>query len=214
MFKFILKYGSDMFYNVILLIGALRLDREKIMKRIKKIEKSSTEIQKKLLFGFVFLFLAAMSDCSEIPVALLKGIKNNNDLLLNYRNIAIGCVPFGVKPLEVIQTESTNQEECPKAISKMYLHNPNAKHFAKLKLHLEQTYHFNMLDKKCVLYGNGPETYSEMLLSEGLAVLDVNFNNKEWNEKLKKAYTRGEKQKKGIHADNTEVLSACFKKEK
>jgi len=131
---------------------------------------------------------------------------------LKYRNIGIGCVPFGIKPLEVIQKESTTQEECSKALSKMYMQNPYAKHFAKLSLHLEQTYHFNILEKKCVLYGNGPETYSEMLLSEGLAIVDENFDNKEWNEKLRKAYYRGQKHKKGIHADEIEVIAACLKK--
>jgi len=195
-------------------MGRLRLDREKLMKSIKKYKYSAPKIQKKLSFGLFFIHLSMIPLWAEIPVALLKGIQNNSSMVLNYRNMGIVCEPFGIKPLEIIQKESANQDECSKAISNMYRHNPFAKHFAKQKLHLEQTYHFGIIEKKCILYGNGPESYSEMLLSEGLAVIDDAFNNKEWNEKLKRAYARGEKGKKGIHAEGIDVIPACIEEKK
>lgn len=183
------------------------------MKFTKINNKYGNEIQKKLSFGLFFLYLFGINLWAEIPVALLKGIHNNSFIVLNYKNTAVVCEPFGVKTLEILQKESMKQEECSKTISKIYLDDPYLQNFAKLKLHLEQTYHFNLLEKKCILYGNGTETYSEMLLSEGLAVIDENFNDREWNEKLKRAYGRGEKQKKGIHA-KPEALGTCIDKKK
>lgn len=184
------------------------------MKAIKNNEKNPPFIQKKLSFGLVLFSFTYTLLWSEVPVALLESVHHNTQMVLKYKNSSVLCQPFGIKSLEMIQQQTPNQQECQKAVQAMYQKNPSVKYFAKKKLHLQQTYHFNLIEKKCVLYANGPESYSEMLLAEGLAVIDESFDDKEWNEKLKKAYMRGMKDKKGIHHENTEILNLCIKKEK
>jgi hypothetical protein len=51
-----------------------------------------------------------------------------------------------------------------------------------------------------------------MLLNEGLAIVDEKYNNREWNERLKRASIRGQKKKESIHS--SEILQKCIEKKR
>jgi hypothetical protein len=51
-----------------------------------------------------------------------------------------------------------------------------------------------------------------MLLNEGLAIVDEKYNNREWNEKLKRASVRGKKKKESIY--NSGILEKCIEKKR
>lgn len=142
----------------------------------------------------------------------MHGIKNNSDMTLLDNNKPVICVPHGIKTLEWLIRDAANPQECQKSVDAFYIAHPHEKVYAQEHLHLYQTYHYEKKDKGCILYANGPESYSEMLLNEGLAVLDDQYNNNEWNAKLKRALLRGKAKKERIH--ESEILQKCVEKKR
>lgn len=101
--------------------------------------------------------------------------------------------------------------ECTQSIEAFYRSHPHERAFAREHLHLHQTYHYEQYPYGCVLYSNGPESYSEQLLNEGLAIIDPKFDQKEWNTKLRRANTRAKVLKKGLYEG--EIRTKCIKGE-
>lgn len=148
----------------------------------------------------------------EITIGLLTSIDNNSKLSLLHNNVAVSCEPFGVIPLEKMVVNGVNPQECKNSVERYYKDHPHDKQFAREHLHLQQSYHYETIKEGCVLYGNGPESYSEMLLRRGLAVIDPAFDNTEWNAKLKRSVQGAVIQKTGIH--DTLIQKFCIKEEK
>lgn len=141
---------------------------------------------------------------ADITVALLISVENNSKQNLLYKNTFQTCEPFGIITLEKMALKS---KECKNAIEIFDREHFQDKLFAKKHLYVQQSYHYEMVDKKCVLYANGNESYSEMLLRNGLALIDPGFNNSEWNRRLKRAQKGAEVQRAGLHA--TSIRNLC-----
>jgi len=148
----------------------------------------------------------------EITVGLLTSIENNGKVNLLYQNTPIPCEPFGVIPLEKMLLNGVNPQECKGAIETYYKAHPHDKNFAREHLHIQQSYHYETIKEGCVLYANGVETYSEMLLSRGLAIIDPAFDNSEWNGKLKRSRQGALIQKNGLY--DTQIRAFCIKEER
>ncbi len=141
----------------------------------------------------------------ELSVGLLVHIENNAKMDLLYRNVRFACEPFGVITLEKMVSQGSG--ECKEAVASLYRSHPSIRHFGRRHLYRQQSYHFETMKEGCILYGNGPETYSEMLLRHGLGIIDPALDNSEWNMKFKKAQRGGEAEKMGLHA--TSIREAC-----
>jgi hypothetical protein len=148
----------------------------------------------------------------EITVGLLREIESNAKQSLLHRNILIPCEPFGVVTLEKMILNSASPQECRSEIEHFYKAHPHDKQFAREHLYLQHSYHYEMIKEGCILYGNGAESYSEMLLRQGLAVVDPALNNKEWNGRLHRAQKGAESLKSGLH--DTLIRKFCIKEEK
>lgn len=148
----------------------------------------------------------------EIMLGNMKSIENNSAMTLLDHNIPIRCEPFGIKTLEWMVRDAASSAECQKSVDTFYLSHPHEKLYAQEHLHLYQRYHYEKDNQGCVLYANGPESYSEMLLNEGLATIDEGYNNREWNAKLQKALLRGKKKQESIH--QSDILQKCIEKKR
>ncbi|MDD5716773.1 MAG: hypothetical protein PHW64_03135 [Sulfuricurvum sp.] len=146
----------------------------------------------------------------DSTVGVLTSIKNNGELKLLDNNRAVLCEPFGIIPLERMAKNSVTPTECQNHIDAFYRSHPHDKYFAQSSLHIYQSYHYERIQEGCILYGNGLESYSEMLLEKGLALIDPKFDQKEWNWKLKQAQRRAESGKIGLH--NTLIQTFCIYK--
>ena len=169
--------------------------------------------KKETFFVRFFLLIVLMLPLhAEITIGLLISIESNQKMGLSYKNANVGCEPFGVITLEKMVQNGANPQECKNAVEKYYRAHPHDKVFAREYLHIQQDYHYETIKEGCVLYGNGPESYSEMLLKNGLAVIDPAFDNAEWNTKLKRAQQGALIQKTGLH--DTLIQKFCIKEEK
>lgn len=162
--------------------------------------------------GFLCSLGFVSSLYGEIRVGLLIQIRDNAKQTLLTQNQSVGCEPFGIIPLEKMVQNGFNPQECQKEIALFHQSNPHLKAYAKEQLSLQMTYHYEMIPQGCILYANGPESYSEMLLKEGLAIRDRQFSDNEWNGRLKKAEDGAVRAKKGLHA--TLIQKLCIKEEK
>ncbi|MDD2779912.1 hypothetical protein [Sulfuricurvum sp.] len=148
----------------------------------------------------------------EITVGLLLSNHNNSKQTLLNKNTYVECKPFGIINLDQMIINGANPKECQDEIEHFYRSHPSDRHFAKENLHLQQSYHYELIKEGCVLYANAAESYSEMMLRLGIALIDRNFDNKEWNGRLKKAQSGAEKGKVGLH--DTLIKKFCIKEEK
>ena len=169
---------------------------------------------KKETFFLPFLIsaLTATSLHGEIAIGILYAIDNNAKVRLLYKNVPIECEPFGVIPLERMVPNAVVPKECSKEIDAFYRTYPHEKAFAREHLKMAQSYHFELIKGGCILYANGEETYSEMLLSHGIAVVDARFDNVEWNARLARAQKGAENQQIGL--STTLIRKFCIKEEK
>ena len=161
---------------------------------------------------FLFLVWGWVPVNGEITVGLLVGIESNAKQTLLYQNRSVPCEPFGVIPLEKMVLTAPDRGKCTAAINQYYAEHPSERLFARRNLRLQQSYHYETIKEGCVLYGNGPESYSEMLLRNGLALIDPTFDNVEWNGRLKQALAGGERAQKGLH--DTQIRASCINEEK
>lgn len=189
----------------------LRLQNwQKIEKKsVKKHSVSKKETYFLKLIGLAFIIMPLYG---EISIGILSSIENNAKVNLLYNSKPIVCKPFGIIPLENMMSTAVNPQECSSRIESLYRSSPHDKAFAKEHLIISQSYHFEQIKGGCVLYANGLETYSEMLLSHGIAIVDPKFDNVEWNIRLKNAQKGSEMHETGLHG--TLIRKFCIKEEK
>lgn len=178
-------------------------------KRVKLVPMSKNET---IFVRLSILLIWAFPLQADITVGLLISIDNNAKQTLLYKNATVICEPFGIVTLEKMMTGGTNPKECQAAIETFYKAHPHERNFAREHLYVQQSYHYEKINEGCVLYANGVESYSEMLLRNGLALIDPKFNQIEWNGRLKRALFGAEKQKIGLHM--TQIQKNCMKEEK
>jgi len=161
------------------------------------------------LIGLLFLLTPLYG---EMKIAILTSVKNNSRLELLDRNVPVQCEPFGIITLETMSQNGASPEECRNRIQAFYTAYPHYRHFACEHLYPQQSYHYEKIDTKCIVYAHSQETYSEMLLNEGLAIVDPNFEQKEWNVRLKRAEKGAQRRKQGLY--DSEIPLYCIQKEK
>lgn len=161
-----------------------------------------------------FIILLAMTTTlyGEITIGLLTSITNNAKQTLLVNNVSIECIPFGIIPLDEMAKNGASPEECRQRINEFYQAHPYEKYFSKMHLHLQQSYHFEKDSKGCILYANGLESLSEMLLRRGLARITPTFDVPEWNVRFKNAQNYAQQNKIGMY--ETLILKYCILEEK
>ncbi len=160
----------------------------------------------------ILLTCFSISLNAKIMLGILSSIDDNSAMTLLDNNIPIRCEPHGIKTLEWMIRDAATPAECQKSIEVFYYAHPHERLYAQEHLHIYQRYHYEKNDKGCILYANGPESYSEMLLKEGLATVDEQYDDREWNAKLKRALLRGQKKEESIH--DTDILEKCIEKKR
>lgn len=164
------------------------------------------------MFVYGALFFSTISLHGEIMLGQLVGIENNSKIRLRDNNIPVVCEPFGIKTFEWLVRDAKNPAECQQSIETFYRSHPHTRVYAHEHLRTYQTYHYEKIRNGCILYANGPESYSEMLLNEGLAIVDERVDNKEWNAKLKRAQIRGKNRKEALY--ESDILAKCSEKKR
>lgn len=148
----------------------------------------------------------------ESSIGILSSVDSNDRQKLLYQNRPIVCEPFGVLTLERMVRESFTPDECRKEVEGYYTSHPHERRYAHEHLYPKHAYRFEQTQEGCILYANGAESYSEMLLREGLAIVNPRLDNREWRGRLERIESGALQHKRGLH--DTQIRKFCIKEEK
>jgi len=202
-----------MFKNIINIDVTLSFKVKSFLKAVKKrLQKRLMSKNETFFFRLLSVAIFITPMYADISIALLKSIDGNSKQTLLSKNTPVACEPFGIITLEEMMMNTSSKAECKNAVATFYKTHPHDELFAKEHLYIQQSYHYETIKEGCVLYANGGESYSEMLLRQGLALIDPAFENSEWNGRLKRAQKGAEIEKTGLH--DTLIKEFCIKEEK
>jgi len=134
----------------------------------------------------------------EPTLAILYNVNSNETQKFNIGNYNFYCSPYGVTSLETLYKRSKSDSLCKKSIDRFYVKNPDLKYFSDGILHLTQRYHIDFKEGKCVVYANGELSLSELLLKNGLAILNPKFDDEEFSYRFKNSELEAKFSKKGL----------------
>jgi hypothetical protein len=161
----------------------------------------------KLFFIFLLLPLALLVADEEL-FAILKNAGSNGTQKFSIGKNELECKAYGVVTLEALYQKSSADSSCRKKVEQFYKSNPNAKFFSSNMLKIMQMYHLELKKKGCVLYANGQQTLSELLLSQGLAFMKPAFEDEEFRALFYKAQTQAKLAKNGLWEE--EIFHDCM----
>lgn len=141
-------------------------------------------------------------------MGILKSIESNTRQHLNIVNYTYVCEAYGVvSPAKILQNPKLGSE-CKESIALFYLKNPNLKHYTASKLYLMQMYHLEFKRRGCLLFARGKRSLSELLLREGLAIVEPGFKDREYESLFEYAQKNARIEAKGIWRENS--LVSCL----
>jgi hypothetical protein len=161
----------------------------------------------KLFFIFLLLYTSTVF-ANEPLLAILKSISSNGIQKFTLGKNEFECKAYGVVTLETLYQKSPAESNCKKRVDEFYKLNPNAKFRSFYILKRMQMYHLEFKEKGCVLYANGEQTLSELLLADGLAFMKPQFEDEEFQALFDKAQTQARFFKNGLWEEN--ILNDCM----
>jgi hypothetical protein len=159
-----------------------------------------------IVYGVMFLSLLF---AKEPTVMILDTIYSNGLYKFRYGLREVYCRPYGVWTVEVIAQSTTKNSVCKDQFKKFIASNPKLAYYAWYHLEVEQSYHIELAkDGYCKVFAFGQKTISEMLLQNGVAVLDPLFEDEEYSFRFQKSQNFAKYYKKGIWQNP--LLKSCI----
>lgn len=163
----------------------------------------------KIIYFLIIHILISMNVSAKEPdMAILNNVYSNTAQLFSIGNYSFHCEPYGVITLDSLYNNKSINSSCKKSIENIYKKQPYLRYFTDELLSIKQNYHIEFNDNKCTLYVRGQITLSELLLKEGLVLLEPSFMDKEYIYVYNKAQKQAKVNKKGIWSDRT--LAICI----
>lgn len=140
----------------------------------------------------------------EPAIFMLHDIYDNTIQRFSLQNkTSLMCKPYGVRTLDEIFQAKKTSEFCRKKMQNFYEHHPKARFFVHTVMRERAFYHVETKkDGRCIVSVRGLRSYSEMLLNDGLAVVEKQFRDKEFRYRFEDAVKAAKSLKKGIYSDN------------
>ena len=163
---------------------------------------------KLVYFLNIYVMLCSLLVAEEQILATLVSVKSNGIQKLGISNYTFPCESYGVLTLEKLYDNSNIDSVCQNTIKDFYKKYPELEYYSASILHVKQMYHIEFKKQECVLYARGQKILSELLLEEGLAVLNPLFQDEEYAYTFNKAQANAKFYKKGLWQEDT--LGACM----
>ena len=142
-------------------------------------------------------------DAKEPTMLMLKG--NFSNVLQEFQippDYSFTCKPYGITTVDELLSSEKTTKECKNILRKFYVKNPELYTLYSRVLHRKSFYHVEYENKSCIVYAKGELTYSEILLKEGLALIQKNLKNEVFEPRFQSAQRSAELRKKGIFKDS------------
>ena len=151
-----------------------------------------------------FLIIPLFTLDAKEPTILM--LKNSHGNFLQEFQVAphysFSCKPYGIKTLEELLNSKTNDQKCQKNLEIFYIKHPKLSNLHHKYLHKKSFYHVEYENRSCLVYAKGQVTFSEILLKEGMALVDRDLKNKILKPKFVDIEQNAKDKKKGFFADS------------
>jgi len=135
---------------------------------------------------------------AEPFVAKLEHAYSNTEFLFQNKTQRFTCKPYGVITLEDLYFSPLAKKGCKSAIREFYKKHPDLEYLFLDVLKTQQRYHIVFRKNRCIIYAQGENTYSELLLHRGLAQIKPFFQDTEFLYSFKNAQKNAQLQKRGL----------------
>jgi len=157
---------------------------------------------------FSFLILSFILSCHALQIGLLLEVKNNSLLYFSVNNQDELCVPYGVVTFEMLRHKNHDATLCQKRLNHYFEMHPKDAFLAREHFHLQQQYHIEKRDDRCMIYAQGKKRYAQILLEKGLAIVPVDFEDKSVAVQYRRIQSEAQREKKGLWSDA--ILRNCM----
>jgi hypothetical protein len=166
------------------------------------------------IVSLLFLVFFSILPAQEPTLGILKSINSNTQQLFTLSNNTYVCNAYGIIGLEKLSRNTTLNDACKKNVEKFYTKNIKAKYFSESKLYKMQMYHIEFKKNECLLFASGEKTLAELLLREGLALLQANFKDVEYLYVYTIAQENARLEQKGLWKDSIvrDCIAEIYKK--
>ena len=152
----------------------------------------------------------------EPTIATLRAVYSNSHQKFSIAKYEFSCRPYGIITIDELYLQAKANSICEKSVSEFYRQNPKAKYFSSLLLKIRQNYHVGFRNNRCIIYANGLNSLSELLLKEGLAIKKTMFKDKEFDYLFTEAQIDAKENKIGMYKNKikNKCISEVFELEK
>jgi len=161
----------------------------------------------KIIIIFLFHSLLIL-EAKEPTLAMLKNVYANDSQKFSIGNGTFLCKPYGVKSLEKMYASSKKDSICKKSIYELYQKSKPLAYYSLNLLYVSQFYHVEFKNEKCLLFAKGEKTLSELLLENGLALVNPSFNDEEFQWSFYHAQRGAKENKRGLWSKD--IYRECF----
>lgn len=154
-------------------------------------------MMKKQLSCLLLMCLALRGQ--TITMATLEKIPSNTLLGFQTNNHRFYCQQYGIYDLDSFTQQKKVEPYCINGVKRIQKKYPLMQYFGQKHLKIYQNYHIVFFKESCQLFSDGPKSYAEVLVENGLAVVKPKFKNRDYYYYLlQKAQTRAKINKIGI----------------
>ncbi len=123
-------------------------------------------------------------------------------------NYSFECTPYGVHTLERLYKNTKKGSNCHINIEKYYKNNPKDKYIARNIFKKKQFYHVEIKNTECIVHIKGQISFSEFLLSKGLAIIKLDFRDEEYYAYYNALQLKAKEEKRGLWKEN--IFNDCM----
>ncbi len=140
-------------------------------------------------------------NAQEPTMAMVSHIYDNTYQKFQVSGYSFICKPYGIVTIESLLNDEQLDEGCRSKLQRFYLKQPELSSFVYKFIHTKSFYHLEYTESSCLVYVKGQESYSELILREGLGRIEKNFKNRIFKKRFERMQRIGENSNKGVYKD-------------
>ncbi len=160
-----------------------------------------------MLKAFIIIILFTQLFAKNIIIGQLISVFSNTLQIFKIQQKNIQCLPYGILTLDEIMRYKKINIVCKKEINTYFIHHPYRQYFSLRHLSVRGFYTLILKNKQCLIYAKGQKSLSELLLQNGLAIINPRFNDNEFKDEFLQAQNYAKYHKLGIWSNN--ILMIC-----
>jgi len=171
-------------------------------------------MNKFFLYIIFMMFFEISAFAKEPTLCILRSVHTNEYQRFSKGMYEFVCRPYGVITVDELYIKAKVGSDCKKSIEEFYKESPLLKYFTTNLLKLKQQYHVKFRDKRCIVYANGREVLSEVLIKKGLAVKKPMLKDEEFEHSFSNAQIYAKSLKRGLFKNKItrKCISELYKK--